>query len=170
MCTKNVFIKLVAIILTTNVHELSAVLEPHSFSPMPEKMKIYMFTRSAQHANEPTGDVDTPLDLHSKDGQFCVDISDFLELEWVEKEVEECVTLFEKNCEEKTRNVCLTVNDTLCEVSAKCNHMNSIKLGIGKIPANEICCELARPLKWVKRGISMRKLMVMASIWLRIRG
>ena len=63
--------------------------------------------------------LNTPLDLHSKNGQFCVDISDFLDLKWVEKEVEECKTVFEKSCEEKTQNVCLTVNETLCEVSAK---------------------------------------------------
>ena len=62
-------------------------------------------------------DLDLDLDLHSKDGQFCVDISDFLDLQWVEKEVEECATAFEQRCEEKTQEVCLTVNETLCEVS-----------------------------------------------------
>ena len=67
--------------------------------------------------DEPKADLNSGLDLHSKDGQFCVDISDFLDLEWVEKEVEECATAFEKSCEEKTQEVCLTVNETLCEVS-----------------------------------------------------
>ena len=62
-------------------------------------------------------DLDLDLDLHSKDGQFCVDISDFLDLQWVEKEVEECATAFEQRCEVKTQEVCLTVNETLCEVS-----------------------------------------------------
>ena len=78
--------------------------------------KKYLYLpRSTQDVELP-GDLNTPLDLHSKDGQFCVDISDFLELEWVEKEVEECKTVFEKICEEKTQNVCLSVNETLCEV------------------------------------------------------
>ena len=67
--------------------------------------------------DEPKADLNSGLDLHSKDGQFCVDISNFLDLEWVEREVEECVTAFEKSCEEKTQEVCLTVNETLCEVS-----------------------------------------------------
>ena len=67
--------------------------------------------------DEPKADLNSGLDLHSKDGQFCVDISNFLDLEWVEREVEECATAFEKSCEEKTQEVCLTVNETLCEVS-----------------------------------------------------
>ena len=46
--------------------------------------------------DEPKADLNSGLDLHSKDGQFCVDISNFLDLEWVEREVEECATAFEK--------------------------------------------------------------------------
>ena len=76
-----------------------------------------MFLPRSSQVDEPKADLNSDLDLHSKDGQFCVDISDFLDLEWVEKEVEECATAFEKSCEEKTQEVCLTVNETLCEVS-----------------------------------------------------
>ena len=67
--------------------------------------------------DEPKADLNSGLDLHSKDGQFCVDISNFLDLEWVEREAEECATAFEQKCEEKTEEICLTVNETLCEVS-----------------------------------------------------
>ena len=76
-----------------------------------------MFLPRSSQVDEPKADLNSGLDLHSKDGQFCVDISDFLDLEWVEREVEECATAFEKSCEEKTQEVCLTVNETLCEVS-----------------------------------------------------
>ena len=142
-------------------------------------------------------DLNTPLDLHSKDGQFCVDISDFLDLEWVEKEVEECKTVFEKSCEEKTQNVCLTVNETLCEVGAYSGEKvqmhirtltpdeyilvwkfwwsqrdDAIKLGIGSVPVNEIDSPVNWPPRhWIgsNRDISMLKLMAMASIWLQIR-
>ena len=76
-----------------------------------------MFLPRSSQVDEPKADLNSDLDLHSKDGQFCVDISDFLDLEWVEREVEECATAFEKKCEEKTQEVCLTVNETLCEVS-----------------------------------------------------
>ena len=76
-----------------------------------------MFLPRSSQLDEPKADLNSGLDLHSKDGQFCVDISDFLDLEWVEKEVEECATAFEQSCEEKTQEVCLTVNETICEVS-----------------------------------------------------
>ena len=76
-----------------------------------------MFLPRSSQVDEPKADLNSGLDLHSKDGQFCVDISDFLDLEWVEREVEECATAFEQSCEEKTQEVCLTVNETLCEVS-----------------------------------------------------
>ena len=77
----------------------------------------YLFLPRSSQVDEAKADLNSGLDLHSKDGQFCVDISDFLDLQWVEKEVEECATAFEQRCEEKTQEVCLTVNETLCEVS-----------------------------------------------------
>ena len=76
-----------------------------------------MFLPRSSQVDEPKADLNSDLGLHSKDGQFCVDISDFLDLEWLEREVEECETAFEQRCEEKTQEVCLTVNETLCEVS-----------------------------------------------------
>ena len=55
-----------------------------------------------------------PVDLHNK--QFCVDVSTYEPLEWVEKEGEECSTEFVKKCEEKRQNVCAEVVETRCEV------------------------------------------------------
>ena len=105
----SVFIFGATILATTKLfRSLGASIKP---SMMPRDISP---PRSTEADN-----LSTPLDLHSKDGQFCVDISDFLDLKWVEKDVEECKTIFEKSCEEKTQNVCLTVNETLCEVSAK---------------------------------------------------
>ena len=105
----SVFIFGATILATTKLfRSLGASIKPS----MPKR---YLPTPRSTEADN----LNTPLDLHSKNGQFCVDISDFLDLKWVEKEVEECKTVFEKNCEEKTQNVCLTVNETLCEVSAK---------------------------------------------------
>ena len=57
---------------------------------------------------------ENPVDLHNK--EFCVDVSAFKPLEWVEKEGEECKTEFVKNCEEKRQNVCAEVVETRCEV------------------------------------------------------
>ena len=36
----------------------------------------------------------------------------------MEKEAEECSTVFERKCEERKEDVCLTVNQTRCEVGA----------------------------------------------------
>ena len=99
---------------------------PQNIWLQPKHVQKYISLLRSTQGVEPPGDLNTPLDLHSKDGQFCVDISDFLDLEWVEKEVEECETVFEKSCEEKTQNVCLTVNETLCEVSAKCIYSSEL--------------------------------------------
>ena len=52
---------------------------------------------------------------HDK-GQFCVDISEYLDLKWVIKESEECIVNFNSQCEAKTENVCIDVTETKCEV------------------------------------------------------
>ena len=54
-----------------------------------------------------------PVDLHSK--EFCVDVSAYRALEWVEREGEECTTEFVKTCEERKENVCADVTETKCE-------------------------------------------------------
>ena len=56
----------------------------------------------------------TPVDLHNK--EFCVDVSAFKPLEWVEQEGESCSTEFVKQCEEKRENVCADVTETVCDV------------------------------------------------------
>ena len=56
----------------------------------------------------------TPVDLHNK--EFCVDVSTFDPVTWVEREGQECETVFEKSCEEKTENVCADVTETTCKV------------------------------------------------------
>ena len=54
------------------------------------------------------------MDLHNK--EFCVDVSAYKPLKWVEREGESCKTEFVKKCEEKRENVCAKVVETQCEV------------------------------------------------------
>ena len=73
-------------------------------------------------ANYPTSDPAIPIpqtegeavDLHNK--EFCVDVSTYQPVVWVESEAEECSTVFVKKCEEKSENVCADVTETKCEV------------------------------------------------------
>ena len=57
---------------------------------------------------------EAPVDLHNK--EFCVDVSAYKPLKWVEKDGESCTTEFVKKCEEKRENVCAKVVETQCEV------------------------------------------------------
>ena len=54
------------------------------------------------------------VDLHNK--EFCVDVSTYQPVVWVESDGEECHTLFVKKCEDKQENVCADVTETRCEV------------------------------------------------------
>ena len=72
-----------------------------------------MFELTFQNLNSCFAD-EAAVDLHNK--EFCVDVSAFKALEWVEKEGEECKTDFVKKCEEKRQNVCADVVETRCEV------------------------------------------------------
>jgi len=55
------------------------------------------------------------VDLHNE--QFCVDISSYGPVVWVENDnYEECATPFVKKCEDKSENVCVEVLETKCEV------------------------------------------------------
>ena len=47
--------------------------------------------------------------------EFCVDVSAYRALEWVEREGEECTTEFVQTCEERKENVCADVTETKCE-------------------------------------------------------
>merc|ERR1712083_890808 len=56
------------------------------------------------------------VDLHNK--EFCVDVSTFQEVVWVERDGEMCKTDFVKQCEQKSENVCADVTETRCQVSS----------------------------------------------------
>ena len=60
------------------------------------------------------------VDLHNK--EFCVDVSSYQPVVWVERDSEECHTVFVKKCEDKQENVCADVTETRCEVS----HMGEV--------------------------------------------
>ena len=66
----------------------------------------------AYGAPAPQSDV---VDLHNK--EFCVDVSSYQPVVWVEKDAEECHTVFVKKCDKKQENVCADVTETRCEVS-----------------------------------------------------
>ena len=72
---------------------------------------------AAYGASEPQPEEEQePVDLHNK--EFCVDVSTFDPVTWVEREGEECETVFVKQCEDKTENVCADVTETTCKVSS----------------------------------------------------
>merc|ERR1712083_607491 len=54
------------------------------------------------------------VDLHNK--EFCVDVSTFQEVVWVERDGEMCKTDFVKQCEQKSENVCADVTETRRQV------------------------------------------------------
>ena len=55
------------------------------------------------------------MDLHSK--EFCVDVSAYKPLQWVEMEGQDCKTELVTRCQEKRENVCAKVMETQCEVN-----------------------------------------------------
>merc|ERR1719317_821256 len=58
--------------------------------------------------------VTSGVDLHNE--EFCVDVSTYQPVVWVERDGEECKTEFVKQCEDKTEEVCAEVTETRCEV------------------------------------------------------
>ena len=59
----------------------------------------------------------TPVDIHGSK-EFCVDVSQYKDVTWVEREGEMCTAEFEKVCENKKESVCGDVTETKCEVAA----------------------------------------------------
>ena len=55
---------------------------------------------------------DDSVDLHNK--EFCVDISTYQPVVWVERDGEECKTVFVKQCEDNSENICAEVTETKC--------------------------------------------------------
>merc|ERR1712106_894033 len=64
--------------------------------------------------SQSTDDQAEGADLHNK--EFCVDVSTYQPVVWVERDGEECKTEFVKQCEDKTEEVCAEVHETRCEV------------------------------------------------------
>ena len=58
------------------------------------------------------------VDLHNK--EFCVDVSTYQPVVWVERDGEECKTDFVKQCEDKSEDICADVHETRCEVCFPC--------------------------------------------------
>merc|ERR1719245_2936595 len=54
------------------------------------------------------------VDLHNK--EFCVDVSTYQPVVWVERDSEECSTVFVKDCKDRSENICQDVTETKCEV------------------------------------------------------
>ena len=57
-----------------------------------------------------------PVDLHGNK-EFCVDVSAYKPLQWVEMEGQDCKTELVTRCQEKRENVCAKVMETQCEVN-----------------------------------------------------
>jgi len=62
----------------------------------------------------PSDDDSEEIDLHNK--EFCVDVSTYQPVVWVERDGQVCKTDWIKQCEDKTENVCIDVTETVCEV------------------------------------------------------
>ena len=73
------------------------------------------FAQQNSYSGPPAEDSE-PIDLHNK--EFCVDVSTYQPVVWVEREAEECETVFVKQCGDKSENVCADVTETKCEVSS----------------------------------------------------
>jgi len=54
------------------------------------------------------------IDLHKK--EFCVDVSTYQPVVWVERQGQECSTGWVKQCQDRSENVCIDVTETICEV------------------------------------------------------
>ena len=46
-----------------------------------------------------------------------MDVSTYQPVVWVEEEAEECATVFVKQCDQKSEEVCADVTETKCQVS-----------------------------------------------------
>ena len=72
-------------------------------------------SQAAPSYGSPGAAAEDSVDLHNK--EFCVDVSTYQPVVWVERDGEECKTDFVKQCEDKSENVCAEVTETKCEVS-----------------------------------------------------
>ena len=68
--------------------------------------------------------------------EFCVDVSTYEPVVWVEEEQEVCETMFVKECEEKEQEVCADVSETRCKVGQggalwHCGPIQLMQYGLG---------------------------------------
>ena len=78
----------------TRVHR-SAFLDPNEVGVKNTHDEMHHMDRMASHGNKNTTNVQN-ADPHDKNKQFCVDISEYLDLKWVIKESEECHVNFNR--------------------------------------------------------------------------
>ncbi|XP_023322204.1 uncharacterized protein LOC111696726 isoform X2 [Eurytemora carolleeae] len=90
-------------------------------SPAPQAAPVFAKAPAPQSAaptyapaQQAAPAAEEPVDLHNK--EFCVDVSTYQPVVWVESDGEECNTVFVKKCEDKSENVCADVTETKCKV------------------------------------------------------
>ena len=61
----------------------------------------------------PASDV---VSINPHDEKFCVDVSTYKPVVWIERDGEECMTEFIQQCDQKSENICAEITETVCEV------------------------------------------------------
>merc|ERR1712123_382310 len=106
---------LTAVLLSASVKGGKVMESSDEWIPMKENHKIHAREANGHgayaHSSVPQ---DTTVDLHNK--EFCVDVSTYQPVVWVEREGEECSTVFVKDCADRSENICQDVTETKCEV------------------------------------------------------
>ena len=118
---------LITVMLLTTSVICGNVMKSNKWIPMEKEHKIHPRMADAHgsysHSSPSSAPADNPVDLHNK--EFCVDISTYQPVVWVERDGEECKTDFVKQCEEKSEEVCAEVHETRCEVCLQDKTLNS---------------------------------------------
>ena len=109
---------LITVMLLTTSVMCRNVMKSNKRIPMEKEHKIHPRMADAHgsysHSSPSSAPAENPVDLHNK--EFCVDVSTYQPVVWVERDGEECKTDFVKQCEDKSENVCAEVTETFCEV------------------------------------------------------
>merc|ERR1712025_195409 len=107
---------LVMMFVWTTVTNGSVMERGDRWVPMEDVHKIHA-RKADGHAHYGHNSAPIPqntADPHSE--EFCVDVSVYDPVVWVERDGEECRTDFVKQCEERSQEVCADVHETRCEV------------------------------------------------------
>merc|ERR1712025_1505667 len=91
---------------------ISSKLQKRKASP--DKPFFAQQTTSSNSGGYGAPEKEEAVDLHK--GEFCVDVSTFQPVVWVERDGEECNTVFVKDCQDRTEQICQDVTETKCEV------------------------------------------------------